>query len=215
MPKAAMNTRSSRSELVDDEAMDIDELTHVARRESIVRDFNDSRSRCTKVFRERANGFASNCESLIARSMASGNQRAIARSAPRLLRRSKLPLLKRPQFRILAQENAFDPVERKFTEHLQCNRSCGKSRRNPTASARTSSCCDRPTRRPSPVSEKLAPELRATVRTTSRSPRSSDDVIEQRDVLFRVHIGPAHEQISDTPQHVNSLFRNAALKRIL
>src|ERR1700722_19378561 len=76
MPKAAMNTRSSRSELVDDEAMDIGELTHVARRESIVRDFNTLRTRCTKVFRERANGFADNCESLIARLTASGNQLA-------------------------------------------------------------------------------------------------------------------------------------------
>src|ERR1700730_16044585 len=97
MPKAAMNTRSSRSELVDDEAMDIDELTHVARRESIVRDFNTLRTRGTKVFRERANGFASKCESVFARSMASGNQRAISWAAPRLLWRSKLPLLKPPQ----------------------------------------------------------------------------------------------------------------------
>src|ERR1700730_3512402 len=81
MPKAAMNTRSSRSEWVDDEAMFIFKLTHVARRESIVRDFNTLRTRCTKVFRERANGFAGNCEAGFARSIASGNERAISWAA--------------------------------------------------------------------------------------------------------------------------------------
>src|SRR5215470_16973878 len=48
IPKAAMNTRSSRSEPVDDEAdeaADIDRLTHGARHESIVWGFNTSRTR--------------------------------------------------------------------------------------------------------------------------------------------------------------------------
>src|SRR5579871_1296831 len=61
-PKAAMKTRSSRSELVDDEAADMRRLTHVPGCKSIVYAFNTSRTRPTKssamVFRESAGRIA-------------------------------------------------------------------------------------------------------------------------------------------------------------